>query len=280
VDAKTGDYLISVEGRDVAGSDNLYEAFVHTANRQTRVRLSANPDGSAARTMTVVPVESDTGLRRRAWIEANRRRVDELSGGRLAYVHMPDTGAAGMADFDRDYYSQLDKKGLVLDERYNRGGKVADYVISTLSRDVMCFWMNREGWVSRTPFGTMAGPKVMVINESAGSGGDAMPWLFQRAKIGPLVGTRTWGGLVGISGYPPLMDGGSVTAASFGVMDTDGNWAVENVGVSPDHEVIEWPKAIILGGDPQLERAVALALESLEKNPPKECPKYRPPAAR
>jgi tricorn protease len=120
----------------------------------------------------------------------------------------------------------------------------------------------------------------MIINESAGSGGDAMPWLFQRAKIGPLVGTRTWGGLVGISGYPPLMDGGSVTAASFGVMDTDGNWAVENVGVPPDCEVIEWPKPIILGGDPQLERAVELALEALEKNPPKPCPTYRPPAAR
>jgi tricorn protease len=280
VEARPGDYLIAVNGRELTGSDNLYAAFVDTANRQTRIKLSEHPDGSAARSITVVPVDGDSSLRHRAWVEANRRRVDELSGGRLAYVHMPDTAAAGLAAFDRDYYSQLDKQGLILDERYNRGGKVADYVISTLSREPMCLWMNREGWVARTPFATMVGPKVMVINEYAGSGGDAMPWLFQRAKIGPLVGTRTWGGLVGISGYPPLMDGGSVTAASFGVMDPDGNWAVENVGVSPDHEVVERPKAIILGGDPQLERAVELALEALEKNPPKSCPTYRPPAAR
>jgi tricorn protease len=280
VDAKVGDYLIAVGGRNVTGDDNLDEAFVHTANRQTLLKLSANPDGSGARTMTVVPADSDVALRRRAWVEANRRRVDELSKGRLAYVHMPDTGNAGMAEFDRDYYSQLDRQGLILDERYNRGGKVADYVIATLERSPMCLWMNREGWCARTPFATMTGPKVMVINEYAGSGGDAMPWLFQRAKIGPLVGTRTWGGLVGISGYPPLMDGGSVTAASFGVMDTDGNWAVENVGVSPDYEVIEWPKLVILGGDPQLEKAVELALEALEKNPPKPAPTYRPPSTR
>jgi tricorn protease len=193
---------------------------------------------------------------------------------------MPDTGAQGMAEFDRDYYSQLDKKGLVLDERYNRGGQVADYVISVLDRQARCLWMNREGWVARTPFATMAGPKVMVVNEYAGSGGDAMPWLFQRGKVGPLVGTRTWGGLVGISGYPPLMDGGSVTAASFGVMDCDGNWCVENVGVTPDFEVVEWPKAVIMGGDPQLEKAVEVALEALEKNPPKPEPTYRPPASR
>jgi tricorn protease len=280
VDARVGDYLISVNGKDLTDADNLYEAFVHTANRQTVLKLAEDPSGGGARTARVVPVESDTLLRRRAWVEANRKRVDALSGGRLAYVYMPDTGAQGMAEFDRDYYSQLDKQGLVLDERYNRGGQVADYVISVLDRDVRCLWMNREGWVARTPFATMTGPKVMVINEYAGSGGDAMPWLFQKAKIGPLVGTRTWGGLVGISGYPPLMDGGSVTAASFGVMDCDGNWCVENVGVSPDHEVVEWPKQIIMGGDPQLEKAVELALEALEKNPPKPEPKYRPPAAR
>jgi tricorn protease len=280
IDAREGDFLIRVNGRPLAGGDNLHEAFVHTAGRQTTLELSENSDGSAPRTVTVVPLDDDVALRRRAWVEANRRRVDELSDGRLAYVHMPNTGAAGMAEFDRDFYSQLDRQGLILDERYNRGGLVADYVVSVLARRTLCLWMNREGWVARTPFGTMAGPKVMVINESAGSGGDAMPWLFQRLGIGPLVGTRTWGGLVGISGYPPLMDGGSVTAASFGVMDPEGNWAVENVGVSPDHEVIEWPKPIILGGDPQLERAVALALEELGKNPPKPAPKYRPPEPR
>ncbi len=140
--------------------------------------------------------------------------------------------------------------------------------------------MNPEEWLGRSPSGTIEGPKGMVVNEMAGSGGDAMPYLFQKMEIGPLVGTRTRGGLVGISGYPPLMDGGSVTAASFGIMDTEGNWAVEDVGVHPDVEVIEWPKEMIAGKDPQLEKAVALAMEALKKSPPRKPPVYKPPAAR
>ena len=193
---------------------------------------------------------------------------------------MPDTGGGGMAAFNRDFYSQLGKDGLVLDERYNRGGKVADYVINVLSRQPMCYWMNREEWLGRTPFGTMTGPKVMVINERAGSGGDAMPWLFRRAKLGQLVGTRTWGGLVGVSGYPKLVDGGSVTAASFGIIDTNGNWAVENVGVAPDVEVVEWPKEVIAGRDPQLEKAIEIAMAGLEKRSALKLPSYKPPSKR
>jgi tricorn protease len=185
-----------------------------------------------------------------------------------------------MAAFDRDFYSQLDKDGLIVDERYNGGGQVADYVINALSRKVLCYWMNREQWVSQSPFSAFEGPKSMIINESAGSGGDWMPWQFQQQQIGPLVGTRTWGGLVGISGYPPLMDGGSVTAASFGVMDADGNWAVENEGVAPDFEIIEWPKEIIEGHDPQLEKAIELVMKDLETYTPRARPEYRPPAKR
>ena len=155
---------------------------------------------------------------------SNRRRVDELSDGRLAYIYMPNTGGAGRAAFDRDFYSQLGKEGVILDERYNRGGQVADYVIDVLSRQVMSYWMNREEWLGRSPSGIIEGPKVMIINESAGSGGDWMPWAFKDRGVGTLVGTRTWGGLVGISGYPPLMDGGSVTAANFGIMGPS-RWA-------------------------------------------------------
>ncbi len=280
VDARVGDFVIKVNGRALTSGDNLYAAFADTADRQVALVLSSHADGSEARTMTVVPVGEDLGLRRQAWIEGNRKRVRDLSGGRLAYVYMPDTGGGGLAAFNRDYFSQLDKEGLVLDERYNGGGKVADYVIEVLSRRVYCLWMNREEWLGRTPFGTMPGPKVMVINERAGSGGDAMPWLFQRMGLGPLVGTRTWGGLVGISGYPPLMDGGSVTAASFGVMDPEGNWAVENVGVAPDVEVIEWPKEVIAGRDPQLEKAVELAMAELAKQPAAKKPGYKPPGPR
>jgi tricorn protease len=140
--------------------------------------------------------------------------------------------------------------------------------------------MNRELWVGRSPFGVIEGPKVMIINESAGSGGDWMPWTFQNRKVGPLVGKRTWGGLVGVSGYPPLIDGGSVTSASFGVMDRHGRWAVENEGVSPDYEVEEWPKEVIAGRDPQLEKAVLLALEALFNYPPRQTPVYLPPVRR
>jgi len=145
---------------------------------------------------------------------------------------------------------------------------------------VLCYWGTREGWLGRTPFGTMEGPKVMVINERAGSGGDALPWMFKRLGLGTLVGTRTWGGLVGISGYPPLLDGGSCTAASFGIVDTDGKWVVENEGVTPDVEVIEWPKEVLAGRDPQLERAVAIALEQLERSPPPAPPSLAPPTPR
>ena len=281
VDVREGDILLRVEGRDVTTETSLYEAFEETANRPTRIEVASTESPDEVRKALVVPIADETALRQRSWVESNRAYVDEASGGRLAYVYMPNTGGAGLAAFDRDWYSQLDKQGLVIDLRYNGGGKVADYVIDVLSRQVMSWWMNREGWPSRSPFGTMVGPKVMLINMYAGSGGDWLPWMFQRRKLGPLVGTRTWGGLVGISGYPPLMDGGGVTAASFGVMDETGHWAVENVGVTPDVEVAPMPTDVVAGRDPQLEKAVALALEALERDgPPPAPPAYQPPTPR
>lgn len=280
VDVNLGDYLIAVNGVPLDATQNFHRAFENTSGQQVELTVSANADGSSPRTTKVVPIGSESSLRRMAWVEQNRKRVDELSGGRLAYVYMPDTGGQGEASFDRDFYSQLDKEGLILDERFNGGGKVADYVIDILSRQVRSYWMTREAWLGRTPFAMIDGPKVMIINERAGSGGDWMPWAFQRAKIGPLVGTRTWGGLVGISGYPPLMDGGSVTAASFGVMDENGEWAVENEGVSPDYPVVEYPKDINAGRDPQLEKAVELAMAELNQRAKKPLPTYKPPKKR
>ncbi|MGE0193239.1 MAG: PDZ domain-containing protein [Planctomycetota bacterium] len=281
VDVREGDILLRVDGRDVTTTESLYEAFAETANRPVQIEVAGTDAPDEVRTSLVVPIADETALRQRSWVEANRAYVEKASGGRLAYVYMPNTGGAGLAAFDRDWYSQLDKQGLVIDLRYNGGGKVADYVIDVLSRKVMSWWMNREAWPSRSPFGTMVGPKVMLINAYAGSGGDWLPWTFQRRGLGPLVGTRTWGGLVGISGYPPLMDGGGVTAASFGVMDENGQWAVENVGVAPDVEVAPTPKDVVAGRDPQLEKAVALALEALERDgPPPPPPAYTPPTAR
>ena len=280
VDAKEGDYLLAVNDVPLDATQNLYHAFEYTADKQVDLTLATRVDGSDSRTVTVVPLSSDNGLRFGSWIEGNRRRVDELSGGRLAYIYMPNTGGQGMASFDRDFYSQLDKEGVILDERNNGGGQVADYVIDVLSRKVLSYWMNREKWLGVSPSGLIDGPKVMVINENAGSGGDWMPWAFQMQEIGPLVGTRTWGGLVGISGYPALVDGGMVTAANFGVMDPDGEWAVENVGISPDIEVIEWPKEVLAGHDPQLDRAVAEAMKLLESWPKKALPTYHAPTER
>jgi tricorn protease len=282
VEAREGDYLVAVEGRPVTAAGDLHRAFENTAGKQIEITVSAKADGSAPRVTKVVPVgpEDEGRLRRLAWVEERRRMVDRLSGGALAYVYMPDTGGRGLAAFDRDFYSQLDRKGLVLDERYNGGGKVADYVVDVLSRKVLCWWMSREGWVGRTPWGTLQGPKVMLINERAGSGGDAMPWMFRQMGIGPLVGTRTWGGLVGITGYPPLMDGGSVTAAAFGILDPSGKWVVENEGVAPDVEVVEWPKDCAEGRDPQLEKAVEVAMDLLKNTSRVEPPRYQPPAKR
>jgi tricorn protease len=200
-------------------------------------------------------------------VEANRLKVDQLSGGKLAYVYMPDTGQGGLTSFNRYYFAQVDKQGAVIDERFNSGGQVADYVIEVLNRKLLGWWNPRYGGIYRSPAASILGPKVMIINEMAGSGGDAMPWMFHYTKTGPLVGKRTWGGLIGISQYPTLMDGGTVTSPNFGFFSPEGQWDVENHGVAPDYEVEMDPKPVHEGHDPQLERAVALALQLLEKNP-------------
>jgi tricorn protease len=219
-------------------------------------------------------VAGEGGLRTLAWIEGNRRKVDQMSGGKLAYVWLPDTAGGGYTSFNRYYFAQLHKQGAVIDERFNGGGSAADYIIDYLRKPLNSYWAVRDGEDFRQPFGTLPGPKVMIINEYAGSGGDYMPWMFRRHNIGPLIGKRTWGGLVGIGGYPVLIDGGSVTAPHFAFYSPEGEWEVENHGVAPDIEVEMDPKAWRQGRDPQLERAVEVAMAALQKNPPK--PTKRP----
>jgi tricorn protease len=267
VQVAEGDYIIEVNGRTLAPPTNLYSAFEGTAGRQTLIRINKNPSIEGSRVITVVPVASDQGLRTRAWIEANRRRVDELSGGRLAYVWLPNTGGAGYSYFTRYYYSQQQKEGAIIDERYNQGGMVADYIVNELDRKLLGYFAMRDGKTSTSPIAGIYGPKVMIINESAGSGGDALPYYFRLRKIGPLVGTRTWGGLVGTLGIPSTIDGGGITAPSLAFFDLAGKWAVENEGVAPDIEVEYTPSEVIKGRDPQLERAVQEAMKLLEKNP-------------
>ncbi|HET6934887.1 MAG TPA: PDZ domain-containing protein, partial [Candidatus Angelobacter sp.] len=267
VNVQQGEYLLAVNGRELKGTDEIFELFAGTADKSTVLKVAAAPDGKGAHNVTVVPIESETALRNRAWIYGNLEKVNELSGGRLAYVYLPDTGFGGYTSFNRYFFAQVGREGAVIDERFNGGGSAADYVIDYLRRPLANYWLTREGQDFTTPVGAIFGPKTMIINEYAGSGGDALPWYFRDAKLGPLVGKRTWGGLVGIYDYPQLMDGGSVTAPRVAFYNRNGEWDVENHGVAPDVEVEITPKDWMTGHDPQLERAVALAMDGLKKNP-------------
>ena len=275
VNVKVGDYLLAVNGRNLTTEDNLYSFFQETAGKQTVLRVGPNPDGTGARDVTVVPVGDEFELRHEDWVEGNRRKVDALSGGKLAYVYLPDTQHGGFTSFNRYYFAQVGKEGAVIDERYNHGGQLADYIIDCLDRTPMSRVMTREGEDYTEPTEAIFGPKAMIINQFSGSGGDAMPWYFRKAHIGKLIGTRTWGGLVGIGGYPVLMDGGTVTAPRWAIYGLSGHWDVENEGIAPDIEVWQDPKLVREGHDPQLEKAVDVVMEELKAHP---APRYaRPP---
>jgi tricorn protease len=264
-----GDYIVAINGTELKTPDNIYRLLDGTANKQTVIAVNSRPVLEGARLVTVIPVANEQGLRTRAWVETNRHIVDSLSNGKLAYVYLPNTGQPGYTSFNRYYFAQQDRKGAVIDERYNGGGSAADYIVDILGRDYDGYFNNPAG--DRVPFTSPAsgiwGPKVMIINEMAGSGGDLMPYMFKRRKIGPLVGKRTWGGLVATSDTPPFVDGGSMIAPRFGFFARENKWAVENEGVTPDVDVENWPKDVIAGHDPQLERAVQEALKLLAANP-------------
>ncbi len=271
-----GDYLLEVNGRSLTPPANLYGLFEGTAGRQTLIRVNKTPSLEGSRIVTVVPIASEDGLRTRAWIEENRRLVDKLSGGRLAYVWLPNTTTPGYTSFTRYYYSQQDKEGAIIDERYNQGGMVADYIVNELDRKLIGYFAMRDGEPSTSPIAGIYGPKVMLINESAGSGGDALPYYFRLRKVGPLIGTRTWGALVGTLGVPSTIDGGGITAPTLAFFDLSGKWAVENEGVAPDIEVEYTPAEVNKGRDPQLERAVQEAIKLLEQNPVRRVPRPAP----
>jgi tricorn protease len=277
VNVQVGEYLLAVNGRDVRPPADIYSFFEETAGKQVVLKVGTKPDGSGSREVTVVPVENEASLRNYAWIEDNRRKVDELSGGRVAYVYLPDTAADGFTNFNRYYFAQVGKDAAIIDERYNGGGDIADYVIDYLRRPLLSYWNMREGKDITTPIEAIFGPKVMIINEMAGSGGDALPWMFRKTGIGPLVGKRTWGGLVGHYTNPgDLLDGGLVGTPNLAFYNPNGTWDVENHGVPPDLEVEYDPKAVRAGHDPQLEKAVELVLELLKRNPPPPEPHHPP----
>jgi tricorn protease len=286
VNVSVGDYLLEVNGRAVSSSINLYKYFEATANRQTVLKVSSKSTGENARTVTVVPVENENQLRSFDWVEGNRKKVDELSKGKLAYVYIPNTSNLGYTYFNRYYFAQQDKKGAIIDERNNGGGSAADYMVDVMARQLHGYFNSKanDHRPFLTPNAGIFGPKVMLINERAGSGGDLLPYLFNKMKIGPLIGTKTWGGLVGTWDTPLFVDGGRMVAPRGGFYDINGQWAVEGVGVSPDIEVQQIPAKLIKGGDPQLERGVEevlklLKTQSVEIKPEPPAPvNYKRPA--
>ncbi len=275
VNVKSGDYILAVNGRELRSSDNIYSFFEETAGKQVALKVGPNPDGKDSREVTVVPVESEENLRHLAWIEGNRRKVDQATGGRVAYVYVPDTESAGYTSFNRYFFSQVGKEAAIIDERFNEGGELADYIVDYLRRPLMSKVVTREGRDWSSPTEAIYGPKVMIINEMSGSGGDALPWYFRKAGIGPLIGKRTWGGLVGIGGYPELIDGGHVTAPRAALYGLKGEWEVENHGVPPDYEVDLDPAAWRQGHDAQLDKAIEVVMQQLKEHPLPEI--QRPP---
>ncbi|HUX33102.1 MAG TPA: PDZ domain-containing protein [Gemmatimonadaceae bacterium] len=270
VDVHAGDYILSVNGRNLAPPENPYAAFVGTVGQQVQLRVNDRPVMDGSRVITVVPVASDAALRTRDWIESNRRTVDSLSDGQLAYIYIPDTGEGGYTNFNRYYFAQQNKKGAVIDERFNHGGSIADYMVDIMTRQLHGYFSQRLGNrydAVTAPAAAIWGPKVLIINEMSGSGGDMFPYMFHQMKIGPLIGTKTWGGLVGWGGEPRLLDGGFISAPSTGFYNPDGQWDVENKGVPPDIEVEQTPAQRLAGHDPQLERAVAEAMKLLREHP-------------
>jgi tricorn protease len=274
--ANEGEYIISVNGNEITSDDNLFQLLENTVGKQVVLEVSTNANGSNAREIHVEPVSNENQLRLWHWVEANRKAVSEATDGRVGYIYLPNTGGAGYTFFNRMFFAQLDKEALIIDERANGGGQAADYIVQVLNRQHLSNWVYRRGMMSSTPFGSLHGPKLMMIDQDAGSGGDYRPYAFRELEIGTLLGTRTWGGLIGISANPPLIDGGFMTVPHFRFVDTDNNWSVENEGVAPDIEVFLDPLATNEGRDNQLERAIEEILVQLG-NYSDDIPREKPP---
>ena len=270
-----GDYLLAVNGEPLDVTEDPWAAFQGLADKPVLLTVNTNPTLAGAREVLIHTLGSEERLRNLAWIEENRKRVEQLSQGKVGYVYVPDTGINGQNELVRMWRAQVTKPGLVIDERFNSGGQIPDRFIELLDRPPRNYWAVRNAKDFSTPPVTQVGPKAMLINGWSGSGGDCFPFYFKQSGLGPLIGMRTWGGLIGITGSPPLVDGGGVTVPSFAIYSTNGQWIIEGHGVDPDIEVVDDPAAMARGGDPQLERAVAEVMKRLRQHPPPEV--KRPP---
>jgi len=270
VDVQAGEYLLKIDGHDVTTADNPYRYLENTVGRQVALTVSANADGSNPRTSMVKPIKSDLQLLYLDWVESRRKMVDELSGGRIGYIHVPNTSVDGNRELFRGMYAYHNKDALIIDDRYNGGGFIPDVMTGLLERTTLSYWARRGVKPNATPGIAHDGPKAMLINHYSSSGGDAFPYYFKKRGLGTLIGTRTWGGLVGLSGNAQLVDGGSVSVPTFGVFDLEGNWVVEGIGIYPDIEVYDRPEQVAAGHDPCIEKAVEVLLKQLEEKSPVE----------
>jgi len=261
---------LKINGMDVTTRDNPYSFLEDMVGRRVSVTVAAKADGSGSRTCMVKPIKSELSLRYLDWVESRRKMVDKLSGGRIGYIHVPDTSIAGNRELFRGMYAYHDKDALIIDDRYNGGGFIPDVMTGLLERKTLSYWARRGVEPNSTPGIAHDGPKAMLINHYSSSGGDAFPYYFKKRKLGTLIGTRTWGGLVGLSGNARLVDGGSISVPTFGVFDSQGEWAVEGIGIYPDIEVYDRPEQVAAGHDPCIEKAVSVLLKQLEKTTPKK----------
>lgn len=263
---KEGDYLLEIDGKPVGGNIHPSERLIGKAGRLVTLTVNDKPSKEGSRKVQVRTIASDQDLRYIDWVEENRRKVDKASNGQIGYMHVPNTSMEGVIGFIRGFYSQSDKKAWIIDERFNGGGMIPTFFIEKLARRSGTAFRQRNGGDIRFPAQALDGPKAMLINGYAGSGGDMLPWLFREAKLGPLIGKRTWGGLVGITGSAPLVDGGFFTAPEFGIYDlATGKWIAENTGVDPDIDIDARPDLIAKGEDPQLEKAIQYLMDQLSK---------------
>lgn len=259
-----GDYILEVNGIGLDAGSNIYALLAQTVGKQVTLLVNDSPETNGAHEIVVEPVASERALRQWSWIEDNRKYVEEQTGGRVGYVYLPDTGASGFTFFNRMFFSQIDKEAMIIDERRNGGGQAANYITDVLGRGYLGSWKDRDGLIFDTPGGALYGPKVMLVDQDAGSGGDFLPYAFKHQKIGTLIGKTTWGGLIGISANPALIDGGSLVVPFFRFFSTTGEWRIENEGISPDVEIDLEPDAVNRGVDTQLEAGIAEVMRQLE----------------
>ncbi len=264
IGVSTGDYILAVNGAGLGGDTNIYSLLADQVGKQVTLTVNDRPTLAGSHQAVVEPVESEVVLRQWNWLEENRRYVEEKTNGRVGYMYLPDTADGGYTYFNRMFFAQIDKDAMIIDERKNNGGQAANYVIDVLNRNYLASWKDRDGSVFDTPAGGLYGPKVMLIDQDAGSGGDFLPYAFKHTGLGKLVGKRTWGGLIGISVNPSLIDGGSLSVPFFRFFTPEGQWAIENEGVAPDIDVELEPDAVNRGMDTQLDRAIAEVLQELQ----------------